>query len=174
MSHTEKTEEELHYEAMQTLTQVGLFHGIWMKFDLHIETAIAIISKLDFETANIMLHGLSFSRKVSILKSLLHMKDPKHPAITAIQSLQNNAKRNAITHGLLTTTENRLCFTTRETTNKFRTKHHYFTFDEMNNHVLWILSLLYDFDKALDLDEEKTSEYDHAAVSLSLKSDKLP
>ncbi len=153
---------------------LGGFHMSWSTFDIIIEISIAKLINIDFEKANLLLHGMSFSRKFSILKSLLHLKDPKHEVITILNEFQSLAKRNTLVHGMLGWHDESLQFTMRESSNRFRVKKVTLKNDEMRALVASMAELAKELQLKMSLEDKDFDDYGVAADSLADKSTKLP
>ena len=153
---------------------LGGFHMSWSTFDIIIELSITKLINIDFEKANLLLHGMSFSRKFSILKSLLYLKDPKHEVITLLNEFQSLAKRNTIVHGMLGWHDESLQFTMRESSNRFKVKKVTLKNDEMRALVAKMVELASDLQSKMSIDNEDFDNYAIAADKLATKSAKLP
>ena len=120
------SEEELFSSLDDISGSLGAFYLIWAAFEHTVELSIAYLANLDYGHANLLLHGVSFTRKASILKSLLTSIDQNHPAISIVSTISNESKRNLFAHSFITQSEGMIVFNKRDSKNKYKHKHHPF------------------------------------------------
>ena len=166
--------DKINEDFFETFNYVGRFYAAWATFDTLIELSIAKTLELDLEHANLLLHGLSFSRKVSILKSALTLKGNKN-SIELINDIVQDAKRNAIAHGQLDyTNENEVVFRYRNSQDKYTEKNYSFDKDEMKVHYKELLLQSKELQDELGISDDMWFEYEAASISLAAKSVKSP
>jgi hypothetical protein len=84
----------------------GSFLQLWQTFEIVIEIGIMRRLNLSPRHASIVLNGLNFSAKSSILLALLREAEQENKtAISAVTSAQTQAERNDFTHSFFTTSD---------------------------------------------------------------------
>lgn len=87
-------------ENNRLVTLLGNFIVVWSVFDTTIDAAITKQLNLDPTRGAIVTSGLGFERKLSILRSLLHLRDPEFTdAVTKLDEIVSCARRNVLLHG---------------------------------------------------------------------------
>ncbi len=167
---------EENYEIMNKgASALGAFHMTWSSFDHVLEIGIARLCNLDFEHANLLLHGISFTRKISIAKSLLNSIDQKHEALPLLRDISEVAKRNTLVHSYLTLkTGEAIKFNRRDSADRFVHKVYEFTPNELYEHARKVSKTCLKIQKLLGIPDEDIKTYFDASRSMSSKSAKLP
>ena len=147
---------------------------MWATFESMIEVGIAETLDLDYEVANLILSGLSFKRKSSILKSALYVKG-QHDTIELIKDIINDAKRNTIAHGRVGIRNSKeVIFSHRDSDDRYRDRKFVFSKEEMFLHGKDFFSSCVELQEEMGLTDEMLENYGQASLSLAAKSIKSP
>jgi hypothetical protein len=148
----------------------GIFYSLWLILEATIECAIGRFLDLPHRKTHILMAGMEFGRKASLLRILLD--DSDHPDREKIRNLlvkiQNEAKRNIFTHSLLKSEVDNVTFVHRKVQNgKFTVTSTKFSPDEFNKHVVDIIAVSNEFGLLLGINQEEFEAYCQAAINAS-------
>ena len=118
-----------HREMVQHL---GWFVLVWSHIEATLEYIIYKQTKLDPLDSSIITSGLATKARLSIALALLHReKKPNAELVAALKKLQNYPTRNALMHGIITFSKDKLYFDYRRPTDKFTVTRRIFTAPEL-------------------------------------------
>ena len=101
------------------ITSLGRFVITWSILDLTLDAAIKNHLGVDIHRSAIVTTGLGFERKVSILRALLQLNDPKYAeAIALLGTITTTARRNVMLHGHVWVGDDQLEFVKMDTDKK--------------------------------------------------------
>lgn len=117
---------------------LGGFYFQWSLFEIHVEMICLKELGITPRQVHILLGSLSFSSKQEVAISLLKEGDNPHKTelISALKRIPQIARRNHITHSLITTNSDfsRFTFTKREIANGLKQKELSFDIQGMRGH----------------------------------------
>jgi hypothetical protein len=157
-------------QRTQVLHDFGAFLTMWGEFELALELAIARRAKLSAINASIILGGLQFGAKSSILLSLLSQQGADPAIAKAVSVVIETAKRNALVHGYANFEggeEVTFVFSKREVKSSYKVTHAEFTSDGFHKHLLELQRLMGDAFSALRITSADVSEYGETAQLLA-------
>ena len=119
----------------QFLHDYGAFLALWSEFELMLEVKIAQLTGMAAKDASIVIGGLNFGSKPSILCSLLEQRgDSETPK--KVRAVITHARRNALVHGIAGADRDPIAFAffKREIGDTYQVKHLTFDADTFNEH----------------------------------------
>ena len=137
---------------------------LWSQFEVALEVKIAKLAGLSAIDASIILGGLSFGNKPSILYSLLEKRG--RPDVSAkIEKVIQHVGRNALVHGIpgSDTDAGTFAFFRREVGAAYLIKHLTYTAKEFNQHFEKFQSLASEAMDVMELEDSDLDEYASAA-----------
>ena len=157
---------------------VGMFHVAWSTTDLVISYAIGNLLKISNEETHVLIAGMEFGRKATVLRNLISRAKHRNKAqiVGALNSVQNDSKRNAIAHGLMTfdTAGTGVTFIDRSRGGEYTATPHYFTYLEFSRHVGWFVDEAERLEVALEIKDEDFQAFARAAISADKRAPKSP
>ena len=162
------SDEHLSPEFIEARTQLlhdyGALLSRWGEFELAIEVKIAQLTNLAPIDASIIIGGLNFGNKPSILYSLLNERGMDDVA-AQVRSVIDHAKRNALVHGVSGGDRSTLefAFFKREVGSNYKVKQLNFTAETFNEHLEQLLTLIREAEAALGITEQDIDAYGREA-----------
>jgi hypothetical protein len=157
---------------------VGMFHVAWATIDLVMSYAIGQLLKISDEETHLLTAGMEFGRKATVLRNLVLRSSHRNKAkiIGALNRVQNDGKRNAITHGLMVFDSAGIgvTFIDRSRGGEYTATPHKFTYAEFTAHVSEFLNYTEELEVALDVKDVPFQAFARAAVSANKKAAKSP
>lgn len=122
-------------DRTQFLHDYGALLSLWSEFELAIEVKIAQLVGMAPKDASIVLGGLSFGSKPSILSSLLSQRGDVTTA-NAVEAVITHTRRNALVHGVSGGDPEKglFAFFKREIGSSYKVNHVTFNKDGFNQH----------------------------------------
>jgi hypothetical protein len=160
-------------DMIATLAGYGLFMVNWSLFEATIEVAIQKRLELHPIEGNIVTGGLAFLSRSSILRSLLALDDTDDAkeASTLINSMVNDANRNAIIHGIVHVGgDHTLKFVHRKTANKLTAKSVIVDKDSMLSRASTLRKSIEKLQSLLSVSNEELQEFGNIGQLLANKS----
>ncbi len=158
------TPPEFVEQRTQLLHDYGAFMALWSEFELFLEVKIAQLTGLSPIDASIILGGLNFGSKPSILYSLLEERGWGH-LIPPVRAIIDHARRNALVHGLVATEHvpPKFVFAKREVGSRYVVKHTSFNDTLFNEHFETLRILYKEAQDMLGISLSDLEEYGNAA-----------
>jgi len=121
----------------------GAFLAQWAVFEIAIEVKIAKLANLTSLDASIILGGLNFGSKPSILYSLLRERG-LDGVVDKVRAVIDHARRNALVHGIPWSEEDdpQFVFFKREVGDTYKVKQLPFTAESFNQHFEKLCELI--------------------------------
>ena len=95
-------DSNLSNEEQGLISFLGLFVMSWSLFEQTVDRAIMHQLDITAKQAAIVVCGIGFERKVSILRSLLRENEAAHKTVSEIIArIMNNASRNVLLHATI-------------------------------------------------------------------------
>ena len=118
------------------ILNLGLFHGAWSSIDLTIDCAVWKFLGIPVEQIHIITSGMMSGPKIRLLHGLVVRSDnpQKAAVIGALNRLQNDAKRAALTHSYVYSDDKTVTFLERPAGGQ-KPREHNFTLVEFQEHV---------------------------------------
>ena len=155
---------EFTEQRTQFLHDYAALLMLWAEFELAIEFKISKLTGMNPKDASIVIGGLSFGCKPSILYSLLDQRGDQEIA-PKVRAVIDHARRNALVHGSPASVEDegRFVFFKREVNSAYVVKHLDFTAETFNAHWMKFRTLETEALAAMDISDEDLEEYARAA-----------
>lgn len=133
---------------------------LWSEFEIVLEIAIARLAEMKPLAASIVLGGLSFGNKPSILYSLL-VEAGEQSKIEPVKALINHARRNALVHGTPATEDDysNFAFIKRDIKDRYRVSRAEFTAAQFHEHFLEFRRLHLAAADALNISGDDIEDY---------------
>jgi hypothetical protein len=129
---------------------LGIFHGMWMMFDVTLDYSIGMFLKCAPIETHILLAGMEFGRKLRLVVELA--KRSEHPKksilVESVRKLQT-AKREIITHSYIASNEENITFVNRGRGGEFKTTRTEFTMEQFSDHVRDMVEATQKYQRAL-------------------------
>ena len=137
------------------IMNLGLFHGAWSVIDLSVDCAIGKFLNVSPEQMHLITTGMMSGPKLRLLHGLVGRSDHAQKAqiIGAINKLQNEAKRAALTHSYVYSNETTITFLER-IPGEFRAREHTFTLTEFQEHNKALAKAMQDLWAALGYSDD--------------------
>lgn len=145
----------------------GIFYQAWTSANLAVDMAIGRLLHTNDHQTHVLTSGMEFGRKARLLHELIKKSDHKRrrDAITAINFLRNESKRNVFAHSYILTTTDTVTFVEREAGGPYRARGHTFTLEEYENHVRKVVQAAADLEKAFAFTKDELTSFAYAAMS---------
>ena len=155
----------------QIMEMYGLFMVIWSVLEVVIE--IAIIKQLGtgMVQGSIVTTGLGFKSRASILRSLLALDKKRHAqAISLINTVTQEAKRNTLVHGHIFVGDNKITFVKRTVDQELKSSVTTFTLPELTALVSLISNKVVKLQAMLDVPDADLTSFANIGRNLATKS----
>lgn len=158
------------------LTLLGYFHAIWASVDLVLCYGIGDLLKIGPGECHVLTAGMEFGPKITVLRNVIYRsKHPKRNELLGLLGkLQNESKRNVLTHAFMLSDEHKVIFIERSRGGDYRAQRHEFTLDEFAQHVLRFGDVVNDLTAILCPDYAEFNRFGYAAFSTESKPTKSP
>ncbi|WP_242111780.1 hypothetical protein [Luteimonas aquatica] len=119
------------------LQAYGLFMVAWSVLETVVEAAIMKELLIGPERSLIVTSSMQFRQRVSVLSSLLKLRDPQpSEALRLLRKIEKIAKRNAIVHGhIVVGVPGQLTFVKSSAVDGYSAKHFTFTAQDLAGHT---------------------------------------
>lgn len=155
---------EFTEQRTQFLHDYSALLMLWAEFELAIEFKIAELTGMAPKDASIVVGGLNFGAKPSILYSLLDQRGDKNTA-SKVRAVIDHARRNALVHGSPASdqAEGHFAFFKREIGHTYVVKRLNFTAETFNDHWMKFRALENEALIAMGITDEGLERYAHEA-----------
>ncbi|WP_422009014.1 hypothetical protein [Reyranella sp.] len=145
----------------------GAFHSAFGSLDVTIDIGIGKLLKIGIEETHIITTAIDFSRRAQMLSDLVALQNhPQKAAIlSAIKTIQNEAKRNAFAHSYLSGNEDTVTFIHRHRENTLKPKRHTYSRESFAAHVGVFMKAASDLQEALGISNDDFSAFTIAEES---------
>jgi len=160
----------------QFLKWLGSFWGAWNSVELTLSFAIGACLGIPHEQTHILTSGIEFGRKAALLRNLVYQTNMPHKGkiIGLIGKLQNEAKRNAIAHGIIASDEATVTFIEQARGGDYRTTSYQFTLKAFAAHVIMIASIAEQLCIEFQISEDELFRFAAAALRADRKATTSP
>lgn len=159
-------------DKIKFLATLGTFHTAWASLDLYLAYGIGKFLKISHEDVHVLTAGWEFGRKSAVFRNLLYRKGHPHKAVMmkALEKIQNESARNAITHGVHFRGRSGIIFIDRSRGGDYRIKEFKFTHDSFADHVNSLMEAAIELEGALGLTATILHRFSLAAIKADKKA----
>ena len=150
---------------------LGLFYINWAKVELTVDFAIGKFLKIVPNQTHLITASIDFGRRAQWLRALINESDMAHKtrAVTALNAIQNDSKRNAFAHSYISNANEKVIFVERVPFGKFMIKAHTFDWASFKAHVDDIADHAISLQGALGASEDDLNGFAQAAINMAAK-----
>jgi hypothetical protein len=148
---------------------LGMFYSAWTSTDMTIDYAIGRFLEISRKQTHVLTSGMMYGTKIRLLKELVKDSDHENKAeITyALNSLQNESKRNVFAHSYIVGDPNSITFVERTSGGPYSVRTHKFTLIQWNSHVTHFVTISKRLWDALEISPEALEAFALAMVRSS-------
>ena len=162
-------------QNLKLIALLGNFVIAWSIFDQAIDVGIMKHLGITSRQAAIVLSGLGFERKVSILRALINENSPPNKdAISSISKIMETAKRNLLLHASIWMGNDHLEFVKMDTHKTLTVRHENYNVKRFSETIDAITANILQLQSQLQISDEELSSIAKIGKSLADKSATSP
>jgi hypothetical protein len=158
-------------QSKEFAVALGLFYINWTKVELLIDCAISVSLNISATQTHLITASIDFGRRAQWLRALIVEKKPKEQGkiLRALNSIQNDSKRNVFAHSYLSSGETSVTFVERVPFGRFTIKTHRYDWNGFKAHVDGIANHCAALQEALGISDSELSSFAQVAISMASK-----